>query len=94
MLFIGRTMNKETQLGREEKGKEKKKRRKKKRAIHRVAHITCGISRSSQNRFPCKCESISFSFFSFFFSSTGRALAPTSSLARKKKGEVKPLKQQ
>lgn len=70
MLFIGRTMNKETQLGRKEKGREKK------RAIHRIAHITCGISRSSQNRF-----SVNVCGREYF--PTGCALASTSSLAER-----------
>lgn len=78
MLFIGRTMNKETQLGRKEKGRREEK---KNRAIHRVAHITCGISRSSQHRFPAYvCGSEHFP--------TGCALASTSSLAEK--GKVPP----
>lgn len=46
MLFIGRTMNKETQTGQRREREE----RKKKGAIRGVAHITRGISRSSQNR--------------------------------------------
>ena len=36
MLFIGRTMNKEKQLGREEKGKEKKKKKKKRKKKKKV----------------------------------------------------------
>lgn len=50
MLFIGRTMNKETQLGSKEKGGGRE-RREKKRAIHRAVHITRGISPTSQHRF-------------------------------------------
>lgn len=45
MLFIGRTMNKETQTGQRREREERKK-----GAIRGVAHITRGISRSSQNR--------------------------------------------
>lgn len=71
MLFIGRTMNKETQLGR------KKERKRKNRTIQRVAHITCGISRSSHNRFP-----VNVCGWEYF--PTGRALSSIQSCKKKK----------
>lgn len=63
MLFIGRTMNKETQLGR--KGDKKK-------GQSTVLRILCGISRSSQNRFHVKCVQLRV-----FFPSLGLCLCPT-----------------
>lgn len=54
MLFIGRTMNKETQTG------QRREREEKKGAIRGVAHITRGISRSSQNRLSVNVRASEF----------------------------------
>lgn len=48
MLFIGRTMNKETT----EQKKERKREREGEKQGSPRCYAYCGISRSSQNRFP------------------------------------------
>lgn len=63
MLFIGCTMNKETQ-----ESKKSGRKKEKNRAVHCVAHIICGISRSSHN--PCVKVCVQEHF------PTGRALSP------------------
>lgn len=73
MLFIGRTMNKETQLSNKEKGREKI-------GQSTVLRILLVDSHGhQQNRFPCNSVRSTG-----FFSPTGSALASASSLAEKR----------